>query len=42
MSDGEEERAEREKRRKLEEQEDREDLIDRERVDEWERERDES
>ena len=39
MSDGREEREEREKRRRQEEQENQEDQVDRERVDEWEPER---
>jgi hypothetical protein len=44
MSDGREEREEREKRRELEEREDREDRIDldRDRIDQWEQERDDS
>jgi hypothetical protein len=42
MSDGREEREEREKRRELEKQENSEDWIDRDRVDEWEQERDDS
>jgi hypothetical protein len=42
MSDGREEREEREKRREQEEKENREDWIDRDRIDEWKQERDDS
>lgn len=42
MSDGEEERAEREKRRELERQKDLEDRLERYPQDEWEPERDDS
>jgi hypothetical protein len=42
MSDGREEREERERLRELEERENREDRIEREPLDEWEPERDES